>query len=475
MLKRLPALQQLVNHLGVAIASKFIYLASIFLYSWYMSVHDYGVINIFSSYLWLFVIMMSLNLYTGIGRYIYSEKADVGGFLGTSLLAIGAVYLVVALIVVLWLDDIAQVLGLPVQAILLMLAVVLGQISESMFTQVAVFHQHSARLLKVVVSKSLATFGLSMTLLLALNDDKFYAVFFADAAVSLVLVGYVLHSFKGSVRWSFASKHLRYLTTYSVPLIPYMVALTMLSQFDRVMIDQQFGKEATGLYSLTYNVGILLPLVVTAALNTFNPAFFAALGRGDYAEVQRDSGRIFAVAILGTGVLVLFGEMLTSLIVPEKYASAFDLIPVVAIAGLCSIIFQIWSRIISYSNRTHLISIIAVVATTVNIGLNILLLPVFGYKIAAVTSGISYLVMSLLCIAVVNYMIGIFRVNVMPDLFAIAALVGVVVFFRVVSLPPAVALFLKALLMVLLIWGVKDKVVALALTGKARIPSTKSA
>jgi O-antigen/teichoic acid export membrane protein len=453
-----------VNHLGVAVASKFIYLASILLYSRYMSVHDYGVLNIFTSYLWLFVIGMSLNLYTGIGRYIYTENADIEGFLGTSLLAIGSVYLAVALVVVLRLDSIAGQMGLPSQAILLMLAVVLGQIAESMFTQVAVFHQHSARLLKVMVSKSLATFVLSMGMLVAAGTDKFFAVFLADAFVSLALVGYVLRSFKSSIRWSISRVHLRYMAAYSIPLIPYMTGLVLLSQSDRVMIDHYFGKEATGLYSLAYNIGILLPMVVTAVLNTFNPSFFAALNRGDYPVVQQDSDRIFALATLGSGVLVLFGEAVTSLVVPEKYVSAFDLIPLVAIAGLCSVIFQIWARVISYANLTHLLSVIAIVTTCVNIGLNYWLLPVYGYKISAVTTGISYLVMSLLCIAVVNYAVGLFKVTVVADLIAITGLIAMAVFFRLVSMPPAMSLVLRGALMVLLIWFLKDKLLALVRT-----------
>lgn len=474
MLKRLPVLQQIVNHLGVAVASKFIYLASIFLYSRYMSVHDYGVLNIFTSYLWLFVIGMSLNLYTGIGRYIYTEKADIGGFLGTSLMAIGAVYIAVALVVIVRLDDISQLLGLPPQALVLLLAVVLGQIAESIFTQVAVFHQQSARLLKVVVSKSLATVVLSMGMLLAADGDKFFAVFFADAVVSLLLVGYVVLSFRSSLRWSFSIAHLRYMAAYSVPLIPYMIGLALLSQFDRVMIDHYFGKEAAGLYSLAYNIGALLPMVVTAVLNTFNPAFFAALNKGDFGEVRQDSGGIFALALLGAGALVLFGEGLIALVVPAKYASAFDLIPVVAIAGLCSVIFQIWARVISYANRTHLISVIAVVATAVNIGLNYWLLPIYGYKIAAVTTGVSYLVMSLLCIAVVNYVVGMFKANVIPDLMAIGGLVVVLVFFRVVNLPPVVDFLVRGALMGGLIWWFMDEVVALVRSRKAVVAGAQS-
>lgn len=455
---RIPVFLHIANHIGVALASKFGYLASIFLYSRYLSVHDFGVLNIFTSFLGLFVICMSLNFYTAVGRYIYTKEADVGGFFGTSVVSIGAVFAAFTLGAVLWLDELSQALALAPAVILLMMAVVLGQVAESMFTQVAIFHQHSARLLKVVVSKSLATFVLSMVLLFVIDDNKFYAVLLADAFTSMALVVYVLNSFKHDIRWTFSKKHFRYIAAYSIPLIPYMLSLVMLSQFDRVMIDHHFGKEATGLYSLAYNIGILLPLVVTAVLNTFQPSFFNALNNGDYAGMRHESSLIFALATFGASALVLFGESLIPLVLPEKYADAFDLIPIVSIAGLCSIIFQIWARLLYYAHRTRLIALIAVVAMAVNIGLNYLFLPLYGYKIAAMTTGISYLVMSLLCIAVVNYSVCLFKVNVMPELITIITLSGVAIFFRVASLPPVYDIALRVVLLALLIWWVRDKV-----------------
>lgn len=466
---RLPILRQIVNHLGVAIASKFIPLASIFLYSRYMTVHDYGVINLFASYLWIFAIAMSLNLHTGIGRYIYNEDADLGCFLGTSLLTIGAIYFTVAVVVIARLEGISQLLGMPRLVVLLMLVIVLGQIAESLFTQVAIFHQRSSQLLKVVVSKAFGTFVLSMGLLLAMDSQKFLAVLYADAIASLVLVAYVLSHFRSSIRWSFRADHLRYMAGYSVPLIPYMLSLTLLSQFDRVMIDRFFGKEATGLYSLAYNVGILLLMIVTAVLNAFNPAFFSALNKKDYVRVTKDSEGIFALAVLVTGVLVLFGQELAALVIPAKYASAFDLIPTVAIGGLCFVIFQIWVRVIAYANRTYLISVIAVIAAAINIGLNYWLLPIHGYKVAAVTTIVAYLAMSLLCVMVLNYIVRLFRVNILPDLMYVAGLAGVMLFFSSADLQPIAAQLLKVALMALLAWPLRGKLIALVSSRKIRL------
>lgn len=469
--KRTSILRHIVNHLGVAIASKFVPLASIFIYSRYMTVHDYGVINLFVSYLWIFTIVMSLNFYTGIGRYIYSEGAEFGSFLGTSLVAIGSIYLVAAMVVIFYLDHFSLMLRLPRQIVFLMLFVVLGQIAESLFTQVAIFHQRSSLLLKVVSIKAVATFLLSIGLLLTMSSEKYLAILYSDAVASLVILVYVLGSLRTTVRWSLRINHIRYLANYSLPLIPYMLSLTFLSQFDRVLIDLYFGKEATGLYSMAYNIGILLLMVVTAVLNTFNPAFFDAMNKKDHTRVIKDSENIFALAVVVTGILVLFGQDLAAIFVPAKYSRAFDLIPIVAIGGLCFVVFQIWVRVIAYVNRTILISTIAIVATATNLSLNYWLLPVAGYKIAALTTVIAYLMMSLGCVAMLNYVVRLFNVNVLPEMIYVTALAALTLFLQTVDLPLQAAMTLKVTVLVFLVWHLKNKLIALIQSKKVDLTS----
>lgn len=464
--KRTSIFQHILNHLGVAIASKFVPLASIFIYSRYMTVQDYGLINLFVSYLWIFTIVMSLNFHTGIGRYIYSEDAEFGSFLGTSLLAIGSIYLVAAIVVFFYIDYFARILGLPRQVVFLMLFVVLGQIAESLFTQVAIFRQRSSLLLKMVSIKASATFLLSIGLLLTMSSEKYLAVLYADAVASLAIFVYVLASLRATVRWSFEVNHMRYLAKYSLPLIPYMLSLTLLSQFDRVLIDRYFGKEATGLYSLAYNIGILLLMVVTAVLNTFNPAFFDALNKKDYMRVIKDSKNIFALAVVVTGVLVLFGQDLAAIVAPAKYSRAFDLIPIVAIGGLCFVIFQIWVRVIAYVNRTILISTIAVVATATNLSLNYWLLPVAGYKVAALTTVVAYLMMSFGCVVMLNYVVRLFKVNVLPEMIYVIALAALTLFFHNFDLPFLVTITLKVTVLLFLVWHLRNKLIALVQSKK---------
>lgn len=452
---RAPTFVHTVNHLGVAVASKIIPVVSIFVYSRLMTVEDYGVLSLFTSYLWIFAIAMSLNLHTGVGRYIYAPEVDFRRFLGTTLMSVGAVYLVTVAAILLGLDRLAELLGLPVAVIALTLLVVLGLVAESLFSQVAIFHQRSALLFRVVALKALLTVGVSLLLLVSMEQARYLAVVYADAAVSVVLFAFVLAHLWPDVQWSFVRGYARDMVQYAVPLIPYMLSLTLLSQFDRVMIDRFHGREETGLYSLAYNIGILLLMAVTAVLNTLNPAFFDALNRKDHARVVRDAQGVYALALLVTGVLVLFGADLAVVVAPARYAGAFDMIPTIAIGGLCFVIFQIWVRVIAYENRTALISAIAVGGTLINIGLNAWLLPIYGFKVAAATTVVAYLAMSIACVWMLNRVIRRFPVDVSRELLYLALLTVVAVILQAFDWPSGWALGFKLACMVSLVWHLK--------------------
>lgn len=394
--------RQIINQLGVAVASKLVPLAAIFIYSRMMSVTDYGVLNLFQSYLWIFALVLSLNLHVAVGRYIYLPEAAFESFLGTTLLSVGTIFAVGTLAILAFADSTSVLIGMPQVLLPLMLVTVVGQIAESLMTQVTIHDQRGGLLLRIVAGKAMVSLCFSLTLLLVWEGDKFLAVLLADAIASLVLSTAVLLLLWRRVEWTLRRDHLTYMMRYALPLVPYMLGLTLLSQFDRVLINRIYGSEATGLYSLSYNVGALLLMVATAILNAFNPSFFAALNRRDYERVNEDARVIFALALVSTVAIVLFGQQVATLVLPARYAEGFPLIPTVALGGLCSVVFQIWVRVLAYFHKTALISVITICCAALNIGLNLWLLPLLGWQVAAWTTFVAYLGMGVACLVAIN-------------------------------------------------------------------------
>ena len=231
---------------------------------------------------------------------------------------------------------------------------------------------------------------------------------------------------------------------YALPLIPYMLGLTLLSQFDRVLIDRFYGKEATGLYSLSYNVGVLLLMVATAILNALNPSFFRSLNSRDNDQVHRDARFVFSVAAIATSALVLLGVDVANNMLPMRYAEGFALIPTVAFSGLCFVIFQIWVRVLAFAHCTVTISVLTFACALLNIGLNLWLLPTHGWPVAAWTTVATYTAMSVACVIAVNRLGIISTIRLWREGGWVIALGALVIFLNKYSVPLTARLVILA-------------------------------
>ena len=390
--------------LGVSVAGKIVPAAAAFLFSRYMGADDFGVLSLFTSYLWIVATLMSLNIYAGVGRVIFDPQVEPKQLLGTAVVMIAAVFGILLLGAIPLGQQIAHWLQLPAEALMLMPVVVAGYICESFVVQVLIFQRRSGLLLAMTGLRALTTVVVSMSLILALPDSKYMGVVIAETVSS---TGFILATglaLRKHVQFTFVQGYAIRLLSYSLPLIVYVISLTLLAQSDRIMIDRYYGKEATGLYSLAYNFSSLMLLFVTAGLNALQPSFFAAMNAGKIERVVENSRAIMALALAAAVSLVLLGEPIAQLLFSSAYSNSFDIIPIIAIGCLALASFQTWVRVLAFHNRTGLISLIAAIAVVANIALNYWTLGPFGYKAAAYTTLSAQFVMAILCLIMLWYL-----------------------------------------------------------------------
>ena len=184
---------------------------------------------------------------------------------------------------------------------------------------------------------------------------------------------------------------------YALPLLPYALCLTLLSQFDRCW---SIAFMAVKLRGFTASV-----ITRSALCNDFHSDFECSdskvLWRYESRRsnaVKEDARIIFAVVLMCTVTIVLFGQQVATLILPEGYALGFSIIPFVALGALCFGIFQIWVRVLAYYHKTALISVIATLGVFVNVVLNLWLVPRLGWQVAAWTTVAAYLFLAAGCL-----------------------------------------------------------------------------
>ncbi len=266
--------------------------------------------------------------------------------------------------------------------------------------------------------------GLSVVFVVAFSWG-IYGLFIGQIlalGLTALLMLYLL--FRGRVRdlglRYFSPGFLREAVSYGFPLIWLELSNNMLAISDRYVILFFHGTHDVALYSAGYNVtqyGLEL---------LYRPLWLAVVPI--YLRIHKNEGReetekflsrtlkyyLMAAIPMVFGLGYMGSELLGILATPE-YRSAYSVIPVISLSYLFFGTFSILSAGIHIQKKTRILMYASLTSATVNMGLNLLLVPSMGIMGAAVATLISYV----LLIGIVGYYAGRFitiRVPIGPVL-----------------------------------------------------------
>ncbi len=190
----------------------------------------------------------------------------------------------------------------------------------------------------------------------------------------------------------FSRPELRRMLAYGLPLIPASLALWGVNLLDRSLLYKLGPKPDTGQYAVANRFGSLLMFLVTAFALAFGP-FQLALWREDAdleKHVRSRALTYLTIGLVGTAVLLsLFAREIVRLISPS-YTSAYEAVGMltmsVALFGISNLVLFG----IGITRRMGYVAIYTVVALTLNVVLNLVLIPRWGMLGSAFATLIAY-------------------------------------------------------------------------------------
>lgn len=183
--------------------------------------------------------------------------------------------------------------------------------------------------------------------------------------------------------------------TYGFPMIGWFLAATLLNVGDRYVIQWFRGSAEVGIYSANYNliqgaVGLVAAPVLLAA----HPFLMRAWGEGDKENAGRWLGTIaewFALAgIMLVGATWLFSSDLATWFLGAEFRAGHVIMPAV-IAGVVAWQLGMYAhKPLEFAERTTLMFILSLMVAVLNLVLNIIFVPMYGYTAAAYTTLIGF-------------------------------------------------------------------------------------
>ncbi len=189
---------------------------------------------------------------------------------------------------------------------------------------------------------------------------------------------------------------LRELVVFSAPMVLSGLCQFALHTSDRWLLKSFCGLADTGLYGIGYKFGYAVNAVVLSAfLLIWYPFIFAVK---DDAERRTVLGRALThVPALVTAMslpLALLSPEIVRGFTDEHFHDAWRFVPAVAFAYVFWAAFQIAQTPFYVHGKTRSVPRLVLIGATVNIGLNLMLLPTIGVDAAAWTTAIALAVLA---------------------------------------------------------------------------------
>lgn len=182
---------------------------------------------------------------------------------------------------------------------------------------------------------------------------------------------------------------------FNLPLLPHYLSILVLGGSDRIMISRLVGDQQTAYYTVAYSVAVAIVVIWSAINSSLVPYTYEKCKIGDYSSISKITSPILYGFALICFFVCLLSPEIVRIMATEEYMEAIYVIPPVIGGVFFQVQYYIYANIVYYHKRPKYVMYASVLAATLNIVLNFIFIPKFGYVAAGYTTLICYIIQAL--------------------------------------------------------------------------------
>lgn len=383
-----------------ALISMFIGLLTAPIITRIVSPEIYGQLSIFNMYTNIFVMVFCLGLDQSLVRFYYSEKED--GYKAALLFrcvflpVIGTLF-IAAVFIILTSIGVISFEFTPNIVILLCINILCQLIYR--FSVLVVRLEYKSKLFSIlnIISKTIYV-GFALPLILLTKIDYFHSLIIATVTATVTCL--VLSIFWQKDVWSIKTQK-RYkadvkfgkLISYGWPFIISMGITQLFQAIDKISLNHYCTYTEVGVYSSAMTLVNIFAIVQS----TFN-SLWAPIAIEHYEKDKNDKlfyqqgNQYITIIMFGLGISLILVKDVFALILGPSYREAAYILPFLIFNPIMYTISETTVQGIVFMKKNNLQIIVGAIACIVNFLGNTFLVPIYGSKGAAISTGISYIV-----------------------------------------------------------------------------------
>lgn len=356
-----------------------------------LSTADYGIITTYNSWIAIFAMIVGFALHSAIRIAFIDYKNEMKDFMAT----ITSFTLISGIILSVFIILFSKIFLFSVNTSLIILCL-FQSIGTALIEDYSMYlmmqYRYKFRTILMIFPNLIAVVASVITIKFFLNNHL-YLGRIIPTALTIILFGILICFLIYSESKCFLNhNYLKYALTFSLPLILHGIALNILSQSDRTMITWLADSSQTGIYSLIYNFSMIATVITTSLEGIWIPWFYKKLQDSSITEINlvaKDYINLMTYCLIG---VMMIGPEIVKLLASSSYWDGIKIIPPVVFSNFMIFAYTLYVNVEHYHKQTKVITVNTLIAAFLNIFLNYLLIPKYGYVAAAYTTLVSYFI-----------------------------------------------------------------------------------
>ncbi len=364
----------------------------------YLTPDEYGIVGLFAVVLGIIGPLSHLNLAGAVGRFYFEREASISdfpNFIANCLYLSTAGAIVIGLLALTFADPIGSLSSFPPSWLWSVIVVSYGNSLGLVILGLWQMRQQARPYILFMFLRTVMNFGLAITLVVYYGFNWTGPIVAQVLSMSIFGVVAIWLLVRGGwIKLGWNRQYAKLALSFGLPLIPHAIGSLLVALVDRVFISHACGLAGVGIYTVSYQIS----MVVLFATDSFNrawvPWFYQKLTERDprtLARIVRATYFYFLAVLTAT---VLFGLLIPPALkyfVGVQYAESSKYVLLLAIAFAFQAMYKMVTNYIFFSKRTYLLAYITGAVAVFNISLCILLIPRYHLYGAAVATLLSYL------------------------------------------------------------------------------------
>ena len=359
-----------------------------------MTPEQYGQFSVYSSWNLILTIFATLNLSAGVFNNGMTKYPNDRNRYISSMQGLSTVVTLALLVVYLPFQNVInQFTGLSTVLMLIMFAEFLTVPAVMFWSARQKYEFKYVALFIYTFIVSVLSPGISL-LAVVFSDEKGIAKIMAVALVNICagLFFYIFNIIKGrkffiKEYWSFAFK-------FNLPLIPHYLSMVVLAQSDKIMIERMFSEREVAIYSVAYSFSLIMNIITTSINSSYVPWTYRKLLVSDIKPLKRTT----TMLLIGVGLISLLPVILAPevmwIMAPKEYAQGMWIIPPISTSVFFTFMYSLFANVEFYFEKTKFVMVASTLCAVVNVILNAIFMPIFGYMAAGYTTMFCYMLLA---------------------------------------------------------------------------------